>query len=378
MAAYLDLARRAHAEIVTPVAAESWPSSKASRATFETLLRPLEDAVRAGCDAVMLDLHGAMVIEDCDDAEGEIVRRLRAIAPHVPIAVTLDYHTNLSATLVDNATVITGYKTYPHVDMYEAGKLAGGILVGALDGAVEPVMAWGWKPLHRVGHAPRAGRRAVRRHPRVRAAHGGRRHRARRHAAAVVSACGHAVHRRVRDRRRRRALWRPRACARGLHAHAEDGVGPPRRIRVSCAAARRIGRGRQGVRSRQSGRAGAADRPLRQLRLGRHAGRDDRRRRNPEAGTGRRRDRADPRPGRRGDDGRRRRGPDGAPRPGRQDRHAVDRAARRAARGGRPRAGDHRRRVRDHRPHVHRRSGRTSDAPPFSRWGHGRRMCRSS
>ena len=81
MAAYLDLARREHAEVVTPVAAESWPSNKASRATFETLVRPLEDAVRAGCDAVFLDLHGAMVIEDCDDAEGEIVQRLRRIAP---------------------------------------------------------------------------------------------------------------------------------------------------------------------------------------------------------------------------------------------------------------------------------------------------------
>jgi microcystin degradation protein MlrC len=159
MAAYLDIARRAHAEIVTPVAAESWPSGQASRATFESLLRPLEDAVRAGCDAVMLDLHGAMVIDDCDDAEGEIVRRLRVIAPDVPIAVTLDYHTNLSATLVDNATVVTGYKTYPHVDMYEAGKLAGGILVGALDGGVEPVMAWGWKPMIAsiMRHAPEDG-----------------------------------------------------------------------------------------------------------------------------------------------------------------------------------------------------------------------------
>ena len=46
MAAYLDLARREGAEIVTPVAAESWPSNKASRATFEALVRPLEDAVR--------------------------------------------------------------------------------------------------------------------------------------------------------------------------------------------------------------------------------------------------------------------------------------------------------------------------------------------
>jgi microcystin degradation protein MlrC len=97
---------------------------------------PLEEAVRKGCDAALLDLHGAMVIEDCDDAEGEIVRRLRAIAPGLPIAVTLDYHTNLSAELVDNATVITGYKTYPHVDMYEVGKLAGEVMVRALAGEV--------------------------------------------------------------------------------------------------------------------------------------------------------------------------------------------------------------------------------------------------
>ena len=159
MGAYLDLAVREGAEIVTPVAAEAWPSNKSSRETFEALVRPLEDAVRAGCDAALLDLHGAMVIEDCDDAEGEIVRRLRAIAPSLPIAVTLDYHTNLSAELVANATVITGYKTYPHVDMYDVGKLSGEILLRALSGEIEPVMAWGWLPLLAsvMRHAPEDG-----------------------------------------------------------------------------------------------------------------------------------------------------------------------------------------------------------------------------
>ncbi len=159
MAAYLDIGECEGAEILTPVAAEAWPSNKASRATFEQLLTPLEEAVRAGCDAAFLDLHGAMVIEDCDDAQGEIVKRLRAIAPRLPIAVTLDYHTNLSADLVDNATVITGYKTYPHVDMYEVGKLAGEILVRALAGEIEPLMAWGTRPLLAsiMRHAPEDG-----------------------------------------------------------------------------------------------------------------------------------------------------------------------------------------------------------------------------
>src|ERR1700693_4091349 len=81
------------------------------------------------------------------------------MAPTLPIAVTLDYHTNLSSELVANATVITGYKTYPHVDMYEVGKLAGEILLRARAGEIEPVMAWGWLPLLAsiMRHAPEDG-----------------------------------------------------------------------------------------------------------------------------------------------------------------------------------------------------------------------------
>ena len=158
-AAFLDIARREGAEAVTPIAAESWPSNMATHTTFEALLRPLEEAVRAGCDACFLDLHGAMVVEGCDDAEGEILKRVRRIRPGLPIAVCFDYHTNLSADIIANATVITGYKTYPHVDMYEAGMLAGDILARSLRGQAKPVMAWGWLPLVSsiMRHAPEDG-----------------------------------------------------------------------------------------------------------------------------------------------------------------------------------------------------------------------------
>ncbi|HSD52758.1 MAG TPA: M81 family metallopeptidase [Burkholderiales bacterium] len=158
-AAFLDVAVGEGAEAVTPIAAESWPSNKASRQAFERLVRPLEDAVRAGCDAVLLDLHGAMVVEGADDAEGEILMRVRRIAPEVPIAVALDYHTNLSPDIVANATVIAGYKTYPHVDMYETGRLAGALLARKLRGEIDPVIAWGWLPLvpSIMRHAPEDG-----------------------------------------------------------------------------------------------------------------------------------------------------------------------------------------------------------------------------
>ncbi len=300
MAAFLDLARHENADVVTPVGAESWPSNAATRATFETLLRPLEDAVRAGCDAVFLDLHGAMVLDDCDDAEGEIVQRLRRIAPGIPIAVALDYHTNLSPLLVDNATVIAGYKTYPHVDMYETGRLAGEILVRAMDGEIEPVMAWGRLPLLAsiMRHAPEDGpsgdiialARRMEADGTVLAAtllpsfpHADTPHTA---VSAVVVADarrdGREAARRVCDAMLDIA-WRRRARVR-----------PPR------AAAGRVGRGSEGAGTGRSGCAGAADRPLRQLRLGRRAGRDGGGRGNPDAGTRRCRHRPHPRSRRRG------------------------------------------------------------------------------
>ena len=159
MAAFIEIALREGAEIVTPVAAESWPSAACTRATFETLVRPLEDAVAEGCDAIFLDLHGAMVIDDQEDAEGELLARLRRVAPKTPIAVTFDYHTNLSPRTVELADVITGYKTYPHVDMHEVGRLAGEILVDAIKGRVKPVMKTGCVPIvpSIMRHAPEDG-----------------------------------------------------------------------------------------------------------------------------------------------------------------------------------------------------------------------------
>ena len=148
MAAFLDLARKANAQVVTPVAAWANPSGPVDAGAYDRICRLICDAVRDGCDAVMLDLHGAMVVEGgTDDGEGTLLERIRTVAPQVPIAVSLDLHANLTERMVRNSTVIAGYKTYPHVDQYEAGELAGSILLRCLAGEIEPVMAWGNRPL---------------------------------------------------------------------------------------------------------------------------------------------------------------------------------------------------------------------------------------
>ena len=145
---YIDVARREGAEIVVPVAAESWPSAPTDRDTYERLCGLILDEVRrGGFDAILLDLHGAMVADGVEDAEGTLLARLREIDPATPVGVTLDMHANVYDDIVRHATVITGFHTYPHVDIREAGVRAADAIARTLRGEIRPVMSWGNKPM---------------------------------------------------------------------------------------------------------------------------------------------------------------------------------------------------------------------------------------
>jgi len=156
LGAYLDLAEREAADIVLPIAAGAPPSSPVEDVAYAKITDTICEAVaRGGFDGIMLDLHGAMVSESFEDGEGQFLKRLRAIDPTTPIAVSLDMHANLYDEIITNATVVTGYRTYPHVDTYETAKLAGEILLRAIRGEAKPVMAWGNVPM--LPHVMRQG-----------------------------------------------------------------------------------------------------------------------------------------------------------------------------------------------------------------------------
>jgi microcystin degradation protein MlrC len=156
LGAYLDLAEREGAEVVLPIAAGAPPSRPVEDAAFEHMAGIICDAVKkGGFDGMFLDLHGAMVTESFEDGEGELLRRIRAIDPKTPIAVSLDMHANLYDAIIDNATVVTGYRTYPHIDTYDTAKRAGEILLKTMRGEMKPVIAWGNVPM--LPHVMRQG-----------------------------------------------------------------------------------------------------------------------------------------------------------------------------------------------------------------------------
>ncbi|MFZ9286559.1 MAG: M81 family metallopeptidase [Burkholderiaceae bacterium] len=110
------------------------PSSYVTRDAFERISDAiLEDLAAAqrngGVDAVYLDLHGAAVAEHADDAEGELLARVRAaIGDAVPLVASLDLHANVTRRMLELADALTSYRTYPHIDMADTGARAAELL----------------------------------------------------------------------------------------------------------------------------------------------------------------------------------------------------------------------------------------------------------
>lgn len=151
---YLKVCNERGAEVVMSIAAGAAPSGPVEDDAYEYMTQKIV-AAAADCDMLLLDLHGAMVTRSFEDGEGELLRRIRAVAPNLPIAVSLDMHANLYDDIVKLATVVTGYHTYPHIDMDSTAERGANILFDAIAGKHTPTMSWGNAPM--LPHVMRQG-----------------------------------------------------------------------------------------------------------------------------------------------------------------------------------------------------------------------------
>jgi len=151
---YLKVCQQQGAEVMVPVAGNAAPSGPVEDDAYEYMVQAIVDVVD-DCDAMLLDLHGAMVTRSHPDGEGELLRRLRAARPELPIAVSLDMHANITQLMVANCTLIAGYQTYPHIDMDSTAERAAHMLFRHLRGECTPTMVWGNAPM--LPHVMRQG-----------------------------------------------------------------------------------------------------------------------------------------------------------------------------------------------------------------------------
>jgi microcystin degradation protein MlrC len=147
---YIDGAEAAGADFIPLIHAKAVPSGIVNQQSFRTMLEwflaRLQDVLPV--DGLLLDLHGAMVTEDHQDAEGAILEATRGlVGPDLPLIVTLDLHANITSKMATLADVIIGYDSYPHVDMYERGREAALLLARMIRAEVFPVQIYRQLPL---------------------------------------------------------------------------------------------------------------------------------------------------------------------------------------------------------------------------------------
>jgi microcystin degradation protein MlrC len=142
LAGFLDVAREKGWRVIHTISASAQPAGPVTREAFERLAGEIVAGAsrhRGEIDGILLGLHGAMVTEDSEDGEGELLERLRAVVgPELPIAITLDPHANVTRRMCALAPIIVSYKTYPHVDMRERGRQAAEVLGRTMAGEIRP------------------------------------------------------------------------------------------------------------------------------------------------------------------------------------------------------------------------------------------------
>ena len=147
---FLDVLEPAGVEIAPTVAANAVSSGPVTREAFEHVKAAFFERLRAASpvDGVLLALHGAMVLEDAPDGEGELLAAVRkAIGPAVPLVATLDLHATITPRMVQEADALVGYDTYPHIDLYETGAKAAALLLRTVRGEVRPVTLFARSPM---------------------------------------------------------------------------------------------------------------------------------------------------------------------------------------------------------------------------------------
>ncbi len=132
---FVEAGRAAGWTLVPSLWCGASPSAHVTADAFERIAADLLTGIAAAMplDGVYLDLHGAMVVEQFDDGEGEILARVRgAIGPGIPLVASLDLHGNVTRKMVEAADALVAYRTYPHVDMAETGRRAAAYLARLL------------------------------------------------------------------------------------------------------------------------------------------------------------------------------------------------------------------------------------------------------
>ena len=128
--------------VIEGLAAFAAPAGLTTRHAWQILRDRLLDQLRNALpvEIVLLSLHGAMVADGCEDCEGDLLARIRAlVGPDVVVGAELDLHCHLTETMVRSSDLLVFYKEYPHTDTYQRAEELVDLALRAARREVRPV-----------------------------------------------------------------------------------------------------------------------------------------------------------------------------------------------------------------------------------------------
>lgn len=137
------LGEEAGFEVVEGLTAWAAPAGKTVQPIYEEYRDEIVAGVKAGMplDIVLVNLHGAMVSDACDDCEGELLGMIREIVgPDVVIGAELDLHFHLTDAMMAAADLLVAYKEYPHVDIPDRARDLFHLALRTAKREIRPVM----------------------------------------------------------------------------------------------------------------------------------------------------------------------------------------------------------------------------------------------
>lgn len=134
-------------DLLPILAAWATPAGRVTGEAFAHLsglyLTGLKRAMAMGPVAgVLLALHGSMMTESEDDADGLLLELTRqTVGDATPIVATIGVHATISRRMVDAASILIASATYPTVDMHDRAEDACGLLSQMMRREIQPVAA---------------------------------------------------------------------------------------------------------------------------------------------------------------------------------------------------------------------------------------------
>lgn len=138
----IDAAEDRGLELVPVFGAFATPAGLVTREAFQEITNQLVSGLEhAGpLDGLLLELHGAMVVEGDPDPETALLESVRDCVDEIPLVAVTDLHANMTPGRLEHLDALVGYRTNPHVDTYERGTDAARHLHRLVTGGLETTL----------------------------------------------------------------------------------------------------------------------------------------------------------------------------------------------------------------------------------------------